>query len=73
MEKINLKHISTGELTYWPSDGTKLSDLVDFCLTKAVPQDFAVPKSCSDLPSDNTRVLITLISHVLKQPSLNKQ
>jgi hypothetical protein len=28
MERNNLKHLSTGEPTYWPSDRNKLPDLV---------------------------------------------
>jgi hypothetical protein len=32
MERNNLKHLSTGEPTYWPSDRNKLRDLVDFCV-----------------------------------------
>jgi hypothetical protein len=48
MERNNLKHISMGEPTYWPSDRNQLLDLVDFCVTKGIPQDFAVAKSCFD-------------------------
>jgi hypothetical protein len=33
-----------GEPTYWPSDRNKLPDLVDFCVTKGIPQDFTVAK-----------------------------
>jgi hypothetical protein len=36
----NYKHISTGEPTYWPTDMNKLPDLVDFCVTKGIPQRF---------------------------------
>jgi hypothetical protein len=34
MERNNLKHLSTGEPTYWPSDRNKLPDLVDFVLRR---------------------------------------
>jgi hypothetical protein len=63
-----------GEPTYWPYDRNKLPDLVDFCLTKGIPQDIAVAKSCSDLSSNHSPVLITLTAHALnqeKQPSLS--
>jgi hypothetical protein len=36
--------LSMGEPTYWPSDRNKPPDLVDFCVTKGTPQDFAVAK-----------------------------
>jgi hypothetical protein len=73
---INLKYLSTGEPTYWPSHRNKLPDLVLFCVTKGIPQDFAVAKSCFDLSSDHSPVLFTLNAHALnqeKQPSLKQQ
>jgi hypothetical protein len=76
MERNNLKHLSTGEPTYWPSDRNKALDLVDFCVTKGIPQDFAVIKSCLNLSADHSPVLITLPSHALKQekqPSINNR
>jgi hypothetical protein len=76
MERNNLKHLSTGEPTYWPSGRNKLPDLVDFCVTKGIPQDFAVAKSCFDLSSDHAPLLITLKAHALnqkKQPSLSNR
>jgi hypothetical protein len=48
---------------------------VDFYVTKGIPQDFAVAKSCFDL-SDHFPVLITLTSHALnqeKQPRLSSR
>jgi hypothetical protein len=76
MERNNLKYLSTGEPTYWPFDRNKLPDLVDFCVTKGIPQDFAVAKSCFDLSCDHSPVLITLTSHALnqeKQPGLSNR
>jgi hypothetical protein len=66
-EGTNLKHLSTGEPTYWPSDRNKLLALVDFYTTKGIPQDFAVAKSCFDLSSNHSPVLITLTAHALNQ------
>jgi hypothetical protein len=54
MERNNLKHLSMGEPTYWPFDRNKLPDLVDFCVTKGILQDFAEAKSCFDLSSDHS-------------------
>jgi hypothetical protein len=48
---------------------------VDFCVTKGIPQDFAVAKSYFDLSSDQSPVLITL-THALNQenqPSLSNR
>jgi hypothetical protein len=76
MERNNLKHLSMEEATYWPSHRNKLPDLVDFCITKDIPQDFTVAKSCYDLSSNHFPVLITLTSHAMnqeKQPSLSNR
>jgi hypothetical protein len=67
MESNNLKHLSTGEPIYWPSYWNKLPDLVDFCVTKGIPQDFTVAESCFDLSSDNSPILITLTADALNQ------
>jgi hypothetical protein len=67
MEGNILKHLSMGEPTYWPSDRNKLLDLVDFCATKGIPQNFTVAKSCFDLSSNHSPVLITLTAHALNQ------
>jgi hypothetical protein len=56
MESNKLKHVSIGEPTYWPSDRNKLPDLVEFCVRKGIPQDFAVAKSCFDLASNHPPV-----------------
>jgi hypothetical protein len=74
MERNNLKHLSTGEPIYWPSDRNKLPNLVGFCVTKGILQDLTVAKSCFDLSPDHSLILITLTSHVLnqgKKPSLS--
>jgi hypothetical protein len=76
MERNYLIHLSMGEQTYWPSYRNKLPDLVDFCVTKGILQDLAVAKSCCDLSSDHSPVLITLKVHALnqeKQPSLSNR
>jgi hypothetical protein len=45
-------------------------------MKKGIPQDFAVAKSCFDLSSDHSPVLITLEAHTLNQeiqPSLKNK
>jgi len=32
----NLKHLSTRQPTYWPSDPNKIPALIDFCVTKGI-------------------------------------
>jgi hypothetical protein len=76
MKSHNLKYLSTGEPTYWPTDMNKLPDLVDFCVTKYIPHNFAGAKSCFDLSSDHSPVLSTLTADAQnkeKQPSLSNE
>jgi hypothetical protein len=74
MERNNLKHLSMGEPTYRPSGRNELPDLVDFCVTKGISQDFAVAKSCFDLSSDHSPVLIIPTSlNQEKLPSLSNR
>jgi hypothetical protein len=40
---------------------------VDFCVTKGLPENFAVAESCFDLSSVHCLALITLTAHALKQ------
>jgi hypothetical protein len=67
MKRNNLKHLSTGELIYWPSDRNNQPDPVGFCGTKDIPQDFALAKSCFDISSECSPVLITLTADALNQ------
>jgi hypothetical protein len=64
---LSFVELVTGEPTYWPSDRNKLPDLVDSCVTKGVHLDFTVAKSCFDLYSDHSPVLITIKAHALNQ------
>lgn len=60
IQRNNLSHISTGEPTYWPSDRNKLPDVIDFCITKGIPSDYASAESSLDLSSDHTPFLVML-------------
>jgi hypothetical protein len=67
MEQLNLHHLSTGEPTYRPSDRNKLPDLLDFCVIKSILQDSALTRSCFDISSDLSPVLIFLNPRALHQ------
>lgn len=62
-------HLSTGEPTYWPTDRNKLPDLVDFCITKGIPPNYLTAKSCFELSSDHTPILISLSHKTLPSVS----
>jgi hypothetical protein len=67
MESNNLKQLSTGEHTYWPSDRNKLPDVIDFYAITGIPQGFAVAKSCFHLSSDHSLILTTQTADALNQ------
>jgi hypothetical protein len=62
MERNNLNTYLRENPHRGPSDRNKLPDLVDFCVTKGIPQDFAVAKPCFHLPFP---ILITRTAHAL--------
>jgi hypothetical protein len=71
--KYNLKHFSTRQPTYWPSDPNKIPDLVDFCVTKGTDTKKFTGESCLELTSDHTPILISMFTHMpgkSKKPSL---
>jgi len=62
----NLRHISTGSATYWPTDRRKIPDLIDFCVTKNINQNCIVAEDCYDLSSDHSPIIITIGTSSLK-------
>jgi hypothetical protein len=62
LESINLSHHSTGHPTYWPFDVHKIPDLVEFCVTKSIPPNFAVAHSCHN----HSPVSVTLTSQPIR-------
>ena len=60
IENLNLDVISTGELTYWPTDISKTPNLINFFVTKGISTSTATCKSCFELSSDHSPVILTL-------------
>lgn len=63
--ELSLYCLSQGEPTYWPTDRKKTPDLLDFFITKNVPQTQLSVKSCTDLSSDHTPVILNINSTIL--------
>lgn len=59
------EYISTGEPTYWPTDRNKIPDLIDFCVTKGITQNYLLAESNLDLSSDHSPVIITISTHII--------
>jgi hypothetical protein len=65
MEQLHLRHLSTGEPTYWRPDRNKLPDLLNFCVTKGIPPNSATATSNLDLSSDHSPVIVDLTTRAV--------
>ena len=62
---------SSQKPTYWPTDGNKIPDLIDFFISKGISANYIQIEGIEDLTSDHTPVLLTLSATVLMRQ--NKQ
>lgn len=70
IRKYNSRFISTGEPTYWPTDTKKQPDLIDFCIIKNMPYENLTIKSCLELSSDHSPLIMTLLGPIEIKQSL---
>lgn len=76
MEKNDLRHLSTGEPTYWPSDRRKVPDLLDFCIIKGIDLKKCSIESCFELSSDHSPIIAKICTDIPippKKPSLHNK
>lgn len=72
LTKNSYNKLSTGSPTYWPSDPSKIPDLLDFVIYNGIPSRSLRIKSSDELSSDHSPILVTInISHELKVPKYN--
>ena len=64
MLKEYISHISTGTLTYWPTDKNKIPHVIDFCITKGVLSLLTKAVSSFYLSSDHSAIFVTPFSQV---------
>jgi len=64
IEISKLDAVSSGEPTYWPTHTRKISDLIDFCIIEDLSKELIECKSCFDLSSDHSLVLISLCRRI---------
>ena len=66
-------YISPSSYTYWPTDSTRLPDLLDFFVTSGIRSIHSSATTLTELSSDHSPVLLTLSIHPIylpKNPSL---
>ena len=56
----NCHHFNTGGSTYWPTDLTKLPDLLDFLVARGIPANYIQVEPVFELASDHTPVIVTI-------------
>ena len=70
IQENNYSYISTGSPTYWPTDTTKLPDLLDFFITKGIYTMYADIQPSYDLTSDHSPIIVTISTTVMsRQPA----
>ena len=57
LSSYNCHYFSTGEPTYWPTDLTKLPDLLDFLIAPGIPANYIRVESAFELCSDHSPVI----------------
>lgn len=67
IEADHLGHVSTGHPTYWPTDRKKVPDVIDFCITKGIANNYLKAESCLELSSDHSPVMVEYSSNVTKR------
>lgn len=68
IEEQHLSFLSTSEPTYWPTDQNRLPDLLDFFVTKGFLSRYTDIKSCLDLSSDHSPIILSISTAVKSQP-----
>jgi hypothetical protein len=70
LNELHCTHLSTGEPTHWPTDTTKIPDVLDFFVLKGIGQLYTDIKSSLELSSDHTPIILTINAHPIVQPTV---
>lgn len=57
--------ISTGKPTYWPTDQSKIPDLIDFFVTHKISKNYLKIEEGADLDSDHSPIILTFFDHIV--------
>ena len=60
---------SPGQPTYWPSDHSKIPDLIDFAITKGINRNLITAENKLDLSSDHSPILFCILEKPLSTES----
>jgi hypothetical protein len=65
IQNNNYSIISTGTPTYWPTDGNKMPDLLDFFITNGISSNYISETTSYDLTSDHSPIIATISTSVM--------
>jgi len=69
LQEKNYSFLSTGSPTYWPTDDSKILDLLDFFITNGISTTYVDIQASYDLTSDHTPIIATIsTSSAVRQP-----
>ena len=69
LQEKNYSFLSTGSSTYWPKDGNKIPDILDFFITNRISTTYIDIQASYDLTSDHTPIIATINTSVtVRQP-----
>lgn len=69
-QSYKCQFFSSGAPTYWPSDPTKVPDLIDFFVVKGISGNHIIIESNDDLSSDHSPVILTLSETIMQKENL---
>ena len=70
LQEQNYLYLSTGTPTYWPTDGNKTPDLLDFFVTKAISSGYTDIQPSYELTSDLSPIIATVgTSLIIRKPT----
>jgi exonuclease III len=67
ISSYNCHYFSTGEPSYWPTDLTKLPDLLDVFVARGIPANYIQVESAFELSSDHSPVIATIGASIITQ------
>jgi hypothetical protein len=65
IQEKNYSILSTRTPTYWPTNGNKIPDLLDFFVTNGISSTYTDIQSSYDLTSDHSPIIATLSTSVI--------
>jgi len=65
IQENNYSYLSTGTPTYWPTDGNKIPDPLDFFVTNGIYSSHADIQPSHDLTSDHSPIIATISTAVV--------